>query len=212
MRRAPEYDEWHEDNFLLTSENFSHERVPSRMPSHRILALFATASLLAASAPAWSQPYGTKPGNHMGSNGLSAQDTRMARMAAESGIAEVKLGELAVRKALRPEVRQFGEHMIKDHHRANKDLKQWAQGVRVQLPTAMNAQHQALYNKLSRLGGARFDREYMQAMDHDHKIAFDLFNRGSQEAHNGSLKNFFAKYVPTIQQHLQRAEEIRKAL
>lgn len=182
------------------------------MPSRRLFALFATASLLSASAPAWSQPYGAKPGSVTENRTISAKDRRMAVAAAESGLAEVKLGELALRKASQTEVREFGQQMIKDHTLANKELKAWARSVNLALPTALNPQHQAEYNRLSRLSGEAFDKAYMQAMDRDHKLAFNLFDKGSKDADHPDLKNFFAKHLPTIQLHLQHAQHTRKSL
>src|SRR6266699_3895865 len=57
---------------------------------------------------------------------LSRKDYKFACEAAQGGLLEVKLGELAKQKASNPTVQQFADRMIADHNKANDQLKQIA--------------------------------------------------------------------------------------
>jgi len=50
---------------------------------------------------------------------LSSSDKSFMKDAAEGGLAEVELGQLAADKASNPDVKKFGERMVKDHTKAN---------------------------------------------------------------------------------------------
>src|SRR4051794_29437603 len=52
----------------------------------------------------------------------SSPDQAFIDEAAKGGLAEVTLGQLAVRRAINPEVRQFGQQMVDDHTKVNSEL------------------------------------------------------------------------------------------
>ena len=53
-------------------------------------------------------------------------DATFMKEAAEGGMAEVALGQLAVEKASSSDVKTFGQRMVDDHSKANDELKQLA--------------------------------------------------------------------------------------
>src|SRR4051812_20462780 len=55
--------------------------------------------------------------NRMGS------DHTFVTKAAQGGLAEVKLGQLATQKASSSDVKAFGQQMVDDHSKANDELK-----------------------------------------------------------------------------------------
>ena len=77
---------------------------------------------------------------------------------------EVELGQMAQQRATDPEVKQFAEMMVRDHTKAKNELKQAVKGSGIDEPKQLDKKHQALYDMLSQLNGAAFDREYMAAM------------------------------------------------
>ena len=61
--------------------------------------------------------------------------------------------------------------MVKDHSAGNDELKQVASQLKIQPPTQLDQKHQEVVNKLSKLEGAAFDREYINAMVQGHQEA-----------------------------------------
>jgi putative membrane protein len=88
--------------------------------------------------------------------------------AAEGGMAEVKLGQLAKDRGSNKAVKDFGDRMVKDHGKANDELRDVASKKGVILHDSMNATNKALYDRLSRLSGDAFDKAYMRTMVQDH--------------------------------------------
>src|SRR5213595_3938471 len=100
-------------------------------------------------AVAWAEP--------------SGGDRHFVDEAAASGLAEVKLATLAMERAQAMEVKQFARKMLEDHSKANTELQGLAEKKSLTMPTALDARRQLIYDKLAKLGGGDFDREYMKA-------------------------------------------------
>ncbi|HXZ80624.1 MAG TPA: DUF4142 domain-containing protein [Terriglobales bacterium] len=140
---------------------------------------------------------------------LSSSDKSFLKDAAEGGLAEVELGQLASQKASSPEVKKFAERMVKDHTKANDELKQIAAQKGVDLPDKPGVTDRMTKARLSRLDGEKFDKAYMDDMVKDHKKDVDDFQKESAKGQDPDVKNFAAKTLPTLQEHLNEAQRIQ---
>jgi len=149
------------------------------------------------------------------SQGVSSAASELVEMNA----AEVAVGKTAASKAQNAEVKSFANMMVKDHTAALGKLKD-VEGVTT-TDVKPNAKHQATADRLSKLSGAEFDREYMSAMVTDHEEALSFLERQSKQTNSGSSssnagKKSLAKVsedlIPTVRQHLQQAQKIQKDL
>jgi putative membrane protein len=143
-------------------------------------------------------------------NRLAAADQTFAMKAAQGGMAEVKLGQLAKDHASNSAVKQFGQQMVDDHSKANDELKDLASKKGITLPTDIAAKDQATYDRLSKLNGAEFDRAYMADMVKDHRTDVSEFRRESERGQDSDLKSWAGKTLPTLEHHLQMAESTDK--
>lgn len=143
---------------------------------------------------------------------LDRADLKFVTNASEGGLAEVKLGELAKEKGSITSVTSFGDQMVKDHTKANNELKSLASGKGITVSDGMNAKDQALYDRLSKLSGTTFDRAYMNAMVKDHQEDVAEFLRVSKTCKDADIKAFATKTLPTLEHHLQMAEQAQKLL
>jgi putative membrane protein len=134
------------------------------------------------------------------------------RDAAAGGIAEVKLGQLALQNASSSEVKAFAQQMVTDHTKANADLTKVAGGQHISLPTAMSDKDQALYNQLSSLKGNDFDEAYTKAMLEDHKQDVSDFEKEAAEGTNDALRQFATRTLPTLRDHLKKIEIVSRSL
>jgi len=145
-----------------------------------------------------------------------------AMMASE---AEVKLGELAIERAQSPAVKEFAQMMVRDHTNGLNALKQAVKGYDINEPSQLDAKHQALYDRLSELNGAAFDRAYMAAMVEGHREVKGMISGRVEHLPKGtsggatdnspldaSVNQWAAKALPTVTQHLQKAEQIKSQL
>jgi putative membrane protein len=138
---------------------------------------------------------------------VSAADKTFMSKAAEGGLAEVQLGQLAEQKASAQPVKEFGHRMVMDHGKANDKLKGIASTKGVTLPDSLNAKDKALYNKLSAMSGDAFDKAYMQAMIKDHNADVAEFRKEAMAAKDTDVKSFATSTLPTLEDHLRMAKE-----
>jgi putative membrane protein len=141
---------------------------------------------------------------------LSNDDANFIKEAAQGGMLEVQLGKLAQEKASNEKVRDFGKRMEQDHSKANNQLKKIAADKKVQLADALDKKHKSKVDKLSKLSGSEFDRQYMQAMVDDHKEDVRKLERVSDKGKDTELKRFASETLPTLKEHLQLAESTAK--
>ena len=139
-------------------------------------------------------------------NRLAAADSTFAQKAAQGGMAEVKLGNLAKDHATSDAVKKFGQQMVDDHTKANDELKNLAGKKGITLPTEIDAKDQATYDRLSKLNGVEFDRAYMTDMVRDHRTDITEFRHESERGQDADLKSWAGKTLPTLEHHLQMAE------
>ncbi len=133
-------------------------------------------------------------------------DSNFMTKAAQGGMAEVELGQLAVQKASNQSVKDFGQKMVDDHSKANEELKSIAAKQGVTLPTTLDTKDQATKDRLSKLSGAEFDRAYMTDMVKDHRMDVAEFRREADHGTDPDVKAFAAKTLPTLESHLKMAE------
>jgi len=135
-------------------------------------------------------------------------DSKFVLEAANGGMMEVKLGELAKERAAASDVRKFGERMVTDHSKANKDLAAVAEKKGIKLPAELDKKHQEMVDKFKDMKGAEFDRAYMKAMVKDHEEDAAAFAQEAKSGTDDDVKAFAAKTLPVIQDHLKMAKEI----
>jgi putative membrane protein len=142
---------------------------------------------------------------------VSAADKQFMMKAAEGGMDEVQLGQLATQNAKSDEVKQFGQRMVDDHTKANDQLKQLAEQKGVTLPTELSAKDKSEKEHLAKLQGEQFDRAYMQHMVQDHKKDVAEFKKESTSANDPQLKDWASQTLPTLESHLKQAEQVESA-
>jgi putative membrane protein len=141
---------------------------------------------------------------------VSAADQEFMQAAAQGGLTEVKLGELATQKGLRDDVKEFGQMMVKDHSAINDDLKALAAKEGVTIPDSLDAKHQRMVDKLAALTGSAFDDAYVAAMIKDHKKDAKEFKAESTATQDSDIKTFLDKSIPVVESHLQHITAMKK--
>lgn len=135
-------------------------------------------------------------------------DSSFLKSAAEGGMSEVELGQMAQQKAMNPAVKEFGAMMVKDHTAANEKLKALAASEQVSLPDSPSMMQKATKTKLNMLSGDSFDKSYVKGMIEDHKSDIKDFQKEASEGKDPEAKAFAAATLPTLQKHLEKIQSI----
>jgi putative membrane protein len=139
---------------------------------------------------------------------FSSADETFMMSAAQTGMVEVKLGELAAKKATQEDIKQFGAAMVSDHSKANKELQAIAATNGVTLPSQLDALHKSKVDKMSKLSGEQFDKAYVAEMVKDHEKIAAEFEKAAKTAQNPELKSFAATTLLVLKTHLKHIKAI----
>jgi putative membrane protein len=146
------------------------------------------------------------------SSSVDPADQEFMMKAAQGGMAEVTLGQMASSKATNADVKAFGDRMVTDHSKLNDELKQLAQTKGVTLPTDADKESKDIADKLTKATGKAFDKDYISDMVTDHEKDVKEFEKQSKSAKDPDLKTWATNSLPTLQDHLKMAKEAKAKL
>jgi len=141
---------------------------------------------------------------------VTAADAKFLQAAAEGGMTEVKLGELAAKQGTTEALKEFGQLMVKDHGAINDNLKALAAAKGVALPTGLDEKHQALVDKTVALPGTEFDDTYLMDTVKMHEQDVLAFKAESAATQDAAIKGFVDKTIPVVEAHLRMAAGMSK--
>lgn len=140
----------------------------------------------------------------------SMQDKEFVKKAAEGGMAEVRLGQLAEQKSNSPDVKEFAQKMVNEHTQLNEQMEPIAQQMGVSSPKDLSKKDKKAIEKMENLSGRQFDDAYIKYMVKDHKKDLSDFRDTANRTQNTQLKTAAEHGAQVIQQHLQDIEQIAK--
>lgn len=130
------------------------------------------------------------------------------KSAIEGNYAEINVGKLAQEKGNSPAVKKFGQMLVTDHTAANEKAIAAAKAMGVTPPEGSSVMEKGTYLKLKVLSGDTFDKSFASSMVSDHKADIEDFQK---EASKTDPAGQFAKdALPTLQKHLQEAQQIQQ--
>ena len=139
-------------------------------------------------------------------------DADFATTAADGGMMEVELGKMAVEKGVSPSIKKLGAMMVKDHSKANDELKAAAAAKNITLPATMSDKCQKTVADLAEKKGADFDKAYADLMVSDHKEDIDVFKKEAEKGNDAELSAWAKGKVPVLEHHLKMAEDAKKVV
>ena len=171
----------------------------------------ATESLTGAPSPGLS---GSPDGAREVETSIDSQKYEFIQQALASGMAEVQLGQLALERAGRQEVRTFAQRMVEDHGRANDELSTIVVNIPhdLQLAPQLTEDQERMAQHLAQLSGADFDREYMAHMVQSHEQTVALYQQQVAHPDQGPLGDFAATTLPILQEHLMMARQLAQTI
>ncbi len=141
---------------------------------------------------------------------LSSVDKQFMKMAAVADMKEAHIGEMAENQAAAQDVKDFGATLVKDHTEAYQELSALAAKTGVEIPKGINAAKDSEVVPLEALKGKRFDRKFTLDEVQAHSQAIAAFKREADHGQNADVRGYASKMLPTLQEHLRRAEDLEK--
>lgn len=139
-------------------------------------------------------------------------EAEFATNAADAGLAEIDLANLAIAKTSNNDIKAYANMMLKDHGAANDELMALAKSKNITLPTTMSSEHQKHKNELNEKSGAEFDKAYAKLLEEDHVKVLAFMEHEARKGTDPDLKAFASKMVPIINAHLNGIRKIKDGL
>ena len=140
----------------------------------------------------------------------SLNDHQIAEIMEEANEAEIDAAKLAKDDAKNGEVKEFAKQMVKDHSKANDELKTLAASKNITLPSAPNEEKQKAAADLGGKSGSDFDKAYISQMKKDHDQTVKLFEDAQKDVKDAELKAFIDKTLPVIKAHGEHVKSLDK--
>jgi putative membrane protein len=124
------------------------------------------------------------------------------------GAAELELARLAEHKTRNDAVREYAQHMIRDHSRADNALSGLAEANGIPVPEELDAKQREIREGLSRLSGPEFDIEYLRLQVQNHQRMAQLMEYVIGSGEDAQVQHFAAASLPTVFMHLAMARDL----
>ena len=135
-------------------------------------------------------------------------ERRFLKDAAAAGRFESEASRLALGKSNNAGVRSFAATLINHHTSAGNELLYMLHVRGMAAPMLANDQRKTL-NRLSKLQGAKFDREFMEELGlKNQQDNVHMFEKASLATRDPQLKAWIDKTLPTLRYHLTTVERL----
>ncbi len=145
-------------------------------------------------------------------------DPQIAHIAYTAGELDIKAAEIALKKTKNPEVKAFAENMVKDHKAVNDQALALCKKLGVtpednDTSKSLSKDAAAEREKLEKLDGAAFDKEYL-----NNEVAYHgavngaLKNTLIPSSSNAELKEFLSTGLKIFTGHEEHAKKLAAGL
>jgi putative membrane protein len=172
--------------------------------------MMLTTAVLLISTPSFAQSVGEKTGVNS-TLGISPTTADFVKEAAMSDMTEIAASKIGEDRGNAPE-KDFSGQMITDHTKTSTELKGLVSGgdVKADIPTGLDSSAQSKVDKLKNAKPNDFSSDFDSMQVSAHKDAVSLFERYAKGGDNPKLKEWAGKTLPTLQHHLEMAQDLNK--
>jgi len=185
----------------------NHKTYKGWLAMSAVVALFSTVSVQAETNT--SAPQGGNTPQTVKHDKLSPGDEKALKDMAQANINEIAAAKIALNKTQSAEVKTFAQKMVEDHGSALTKVQAVAKQKDVTLPTAPDAKHKAMAEKLEKQSGGAFDKMYMEnAGIMDHKSVLSTLKSDATKIKDPDVKVLADAHTPVVEQHLKSAQNM----
>jgi len=130
----------------------------------------------------------------------------------QSGMYEIKAGQIAQKRSKNADVKAFGAMMVKDHTAMDKEMAPLIQAANQKPADALDNRRSGFIDHLNSASDADFDKTYIDQQVAGHEEALDLLKGYADKGSDAGLKGGASKAIPKVQEHLDKAKAIQAKL
>jgi putative membrane protein len=198
-----------------------HIHLPFRQPSRQLFLRLAVAlPLFTACSSGGSDNDSAAAANAQNEKKIDAADVTDKQEAdakflvkvTNNALLEVELGKLAQARATTPTVRTYGARLLQNRLALLAALRSLAETKKLAIPAALGDDEQAAYHEVNTQQGPQLDKRLVALMVKAQKQDEDAFDDMSDNAYDGDIRGFAAKYLIPVREELAGAKEVADAI
>ena len=139
-------------------------------------------------------------------------DAQFLVKATSNALLEVELGKLAQARATSPAVRTYGSRLLQNRLELLTALRTLSEAKKLAVPAALGEDEQAAYHEASASAAPQLDKHVMALIVKAQKQDEDAFDDMSDDAYDGDIRGFAAKYLTPVREELAAAKETVDAI
>jgi putative membrane protein len=128
--------------------------------------------------------------------------------AADARMMDIEQGKLASARGTTPEIKQYGERMIKDQTKLLHEIRVLAASKNIALPATLSEDKADGLEDLREKEADAFDKKFIRMMTIDHKRDVREFEDAT-EFKDRDVQKFATTYLPLIEAHLEQVQELK---
>ena len=128
-----------------------------------------------------------------------------------NSLLEVELGKLAQARAVAAAVRSYGARLVPQRLELLATLRALAAAKGLTVPAALGGDEQEAYHEASTQTGAQLDQHLMALLVKAQKQDENAFDDMSDDAYDGDIRGFAAKFHGPVEEQLDAAKEAANA-
>jgi putative membrane protein len=141
-----------------------------------------------------------------------ATDREFLTWAIACEVAEVKFAERAAKNADNADVRKLADKVLENHKKIRDALLEQAKKARLGVVEGLEKHHREAYDKLSKLDGNAFDREYLRYLVEGHEKGVKMYKKWAKDAKDADLRDVADRALTTAKDHLAQAKKMKESL
>ena len=144
---------------------------------------------------------------------ISMTRKQFIKRAVIANLYEVEAAKIALQRARRHDVKEFGGTMIADHEKMGSELRSFIGGTNSPQmpPESLDTVHQTLIDHLNGASEDDFDKRYIAQQKIAHKEAITLFKTYHHAARDDGLRNLAGLALPVLERHMEMVRNLEQA-
>jgi len=126
--------------------------------------------------------------------------------------AEVEYAKLADKRAGSAKVKDFAASLLDEHKTANDKLAELLKTRKVGVVAGLEKETRDKVQRLGKLEGADFDREFLNCVIQDHKKMIAMFDNQVAKGQEADIRAYAKRTLPGLRKHLEKAQNLEKAV
>jgi putative membrane protein len=142
---------------------------------------------------------------------VTMTDKQYAQTMATRGIMEIQLGQAALEKSERADVKAVARRMIDDYLKWNAGMEKAAAKLGISLPRELESKQRAEVDRVCALSGPAFDQAYLREVIHLQQKALTMSHHEAADAGVAGFRHWAGIVIPTLQDQVHTAQRTLEA-